>query len=153
MNEAIMKKWVKALKSGNYKQTVNTLCSIDEKDQKRYCCLGVLTDLYVKDKASKKKKIGLKLKKPSYTSSGLPEGQKEIWSVNGESGLLPRAVALWAGFNLKNPGWACGQYKKSEDACLGKTLSNLNDGCPIMKTGKKSFKQIASVIEKNWNNI
>ena len=30
MNEAIMKKWVKALNSGKYKQTVNTLCSIDE---------------------------------------------------------------------------------------------------------------------------
>lgn len=31
--------WVKALRSGKYKQGTNALCSIDH----RYCCLGVLS--------------------------------------------------------------------------------------------------------------
>jgi hypothetical protein len=36
-------KWVKALRSGNYKQTTNAL-----QDDCGYCCLGVACDLFIK---------------------------------------------------------------------------------------------------------
>lgn len=38
------KKWVAALRSGEYKQTKNYL-----KNNEGFCCLGVLCDLYAKD--------------------------------------------------------------------------------------------------------
>lgn len=38
--------WVEALKSGNYKQTTEDLFDPNE----GYCCLGVLTDLYLREK-------------------------------------------------------------------------------------------------------
>ncbi len=45
MDKEIAEKWVKALRSGKYEQGKNTLCSIDEKGNKKYCCLGVLNEV------------------------------------------------------------------------------------------------------------
>lgn len=42
MNEHIKDDWINALKSGRYEQTKAYLY-----DGERYCCLGVLTDMYV----------------------------------------------------------------------------------------------------------
>lgn len=44
MNKEIKTKWLKALRSGEYKQTTDTLF-----DGGGYCCLGVLCDLYRKE--------------------------------------------------------------------------------------------------------
>ena len=44
MNKAIMKKWVKALRSGKYKHTKGQL-----QDVTGYCCLGVLCEISGKD--------------------------------------------------------------------------------------------------------
>ncbi len=41
MNKEIAKKWVKALRSGKYKQGQKSLCTVKGKTAK-YCCLGVL---------------------------------------------------------------------------------------------------------------
>lgn len=40
MKKSVMKKWVKALRSGKYKQ-----CRWQLKDGDKYCCLGVLCDI------------------------------------------------------------------------------------------------------------
>lgn len=45
MNPVIKQKWVEALRSGEYKQGEGMLKSPSNK----YCCLGVLTDLYTKE--------------------------------------------------------------------------------------------------------
>lgn len=45
MKEEIKKEWCSALRSGEYEQGIGTLRSVDDK----FCCLGVLTDLYHKD--------------------------------------------------------------------------------------------------------
>jgi len=39
--KAFKKKWLKALRSGVYKQTSGRLLDIDTDDVKRHCCLGV----------------------------------------------------------------------------------------------------------------
>ena len=44
MNKKVVKKWVKALRSGDYKQGVGKLRDVHN----NFCCLGVLTDLYIK---------------------------------------------------------------------------------------------------------
>lgn len=45
MNKEVKEKWVAALTSGEYKQGVGQLKTPDN----RYCCLGVLTELYRKE--------------------------------------------------------------------------------------------------------
>lgn len=46
MKKNIATKWVKALRSGKYKQAKDALCSFDEHGKPSgYCCLGVLTCL------------------------------------------------------------------------------------------------------------
>lgn len=45
MNERVKTKWLKALRSGEYKQTTG---SLREKGN-AFCCLGVLCDLYARE--------------------------------------------------------------------------------------------------------
>lgn len=46
MDKEVKKRWVKALRSGEYKQGRNFLCAWDSEDQEyRMCCLGVLADI------------------------------------------------------------------------------------------------------------
>ncbi len=45
MNPTIKSKWIKALRSGKYKQGKGAL----RPTTNTYCCLGVLTDLYTKE--------------------------------------------------------------------------------------------------------
>lgn len=76
MKLKIKEKWVKALRSGKYKQGTKALYQNDSEDGKKgYCCLGVLTHLYAKEK-------GLSF--------------KEIIKRSGNS-MLPRSVQKWAG--------------------------------------------------------
>lgn len=44
MNPEVKAKWLDALRSGKYEQGFRALCSSG-----KYCCLGVLADLYVKE--------------------------------------------------------------------------------------------------------
>lgn len=46
MNKELMKRWVAALRSGEYKQGIEALCQYDyEAESESYCCLGVLQDI------------------------------------------------------------------------------------------------------------
>lgn len=44
MDQKVKEKWVAALRSGEYEQTKSCL-----QDLSGFCCLGVLTDLYIKE--------------------------------------------------------------------------------------------------------
>lgn len=71
----IKRRWVEALRSGEYSQGQNELRpSLDS-----YCCLGVLCDLYAKDKAI-----------PWMTN------KSKVFTMEGLSGHLPLAVVDWA---------------------------------------------------------
>ena len=137
MKQNIMKKWIKALRSGKYKQGEGTLKQYDSKGQAQHCCLGVLCDLYNQDmKKNKKKTLPEKVYDNDYDFSN---GYSRF---DGKKEDLPKDVMKWAG--LKN---SLGKFYVegfSKDLCLGEnSLADLND------TGKK-FKTISNIIEKNW---
>jgi hypothetical protein len=100
------KKWVKALRSGKYKQGRSHLRRED-----RFCCLGVACDLHAKETGGQWVEI-----------SG-------TWSYAEESGILPREVRDWLGFDD-------GRGLIGDDLCLA--ASN-DDGA--------SFEEIAQMIE------
>lgn len=136
MKQNIMKKWVKALRSGKYKQGTGTLKQYNRKGQVKYCCLGVLCELYNQEMKKKKKKT-------------LPETTEDYnshfvdWSkctAFGDTAFdLPEEVMKWSGVETSTGYLGCVLVPLP-------SLSSLNDA------GKK-FKTIANIIEKNWENL
>lgn len=59
-----IRKWVKALRSGEYKQSIGGL-----QDKKGYCCLGVACDVFIPKKKHKRDEKG-------FLMGGMPSGQK-----------------------------------------------------------------------------
>lgn len=76
MKPEIKELWLKALRSGEYKQAKNYLRRNDQ-----FCCLGVLCDLHAK--------AGL----------GFWDGENYLW----EGKVLPRTIQEWAGLNTSEP--------------------------------------------------
>ena len=85
MKKDIKEKWVKALRSGEYKQGKYVLRS--QADE--YCCLGVLCDLFVKE--HNLEWIPTDAKDPS-------ERVQQYYALLGNGGILPFAVREWADF-------------------------------------------------------
>jgi len=118
MKPKVKEKWLKALRSGEYKQTKGQL-----KDEKGYCCLGVLCELHRKTVKQKGCKWNL------YNS------------YLGTGSILPEKVMKWAGMETESGRLPKRIERKSKYA---HNLIDLND------TLNFSFKQIAQVIEKQF---
>jgi hypothetical protein len=131
MNKRVMKKWIKALRSGKYKQGKGYLKQFNSKNEPRHCCLGVLCELY--DQQMKKNH-----KKTLFTEHMIDSETVEFISFNKHDGGLPKEVREWA--NMINP---CGEFINKNRV---EYLSDLNDD------GKK-FSTIADIIEKNVENL
>ncbi len=126
MKSEIKTKWVEALRSGQYKQGKNRL-----RDGDCFCCLGVLTDLYLKEKS-----LNWEI---SVTDSG-----HEIWKALEESSTLPAEVREWAGLKNANPLVSCQGIDEEYDQVIfwNESLAEINDfGI--------DFKRIAEIIETN----
>lgn len=59
MNKEIKKRWIEALRSGEYKQGKGRLCALNEDNTYSYCCLGVLADLRLKESLDGDNKEGI----------------------------------------------------------------------------------------------
>jgi hypothetical protein len=137
MDKTIAMKWVKALRSGKYKQGEAYLCQITNKG-KKHCCLGVLTEMYqAEQKAKKKKALPTKVSK-----AYVDDSTAVVKYGSGECAAeeLPLAVRRWAGMEGR-----LGEFDVESGGYFG-SLSHMNDGgC--------SFKKIANFIEKNYENL
>jgi hypothetical protein len=87
MNSSIKQIWLNALRSGKYEQGRETLC-----DNGRFCCLGVLTDLFIIE-----------------TNQEWHRDCGTLYSFETEGGILPFSVQEWAGLNAPNP-YIAGQH-------------------------------------------
>jgi len=123
MKPQIAKLWCEALRSGEFKQGTGKLRQVDEHDGKKYCCLGILCELYSKDLEKKKK--------PST-------------NLYYKNLLLPLEVQKWAGFRV-DVGICFNKYK-GKDGLMYSSLSSLNDS-------GITFKGIANIIEKEVENL
>ena len=134
MKNNIMKKWVKALRSGKYKQGQGTLKQFNSKGQAEHCCLGVLCELYNQDMKKNKKKM---------LSEKIYDNHIDFYHgycrFDDHKEDLSKKVKDWAG--IRN---GLGLFTDSNGELT--TLADLND------TGRK-FKTISNIIEKNWENL
>ena len=76
MKDRIKELWLEALRSGEYEQGTNKL--VIENGETQFCCLGVLTNLYVEE-----------------------TGDAEVWEIS--TAVLSDKVRNWAGIRDNNP--------------------------------------------------
>ena len=142
MRKEVMVKWVKALRSGKFKQGQGTLKQFNKKGQEQHCCLGVLCELY-NDTMKKNKKKTL----PEKVCDNDRDFSYGYSRFGGKKEDLPKEVKDWSGIKT-----SLGRFeitKTDEDGIEDyevETLADLND------LGKK-FKTIANIIEKNYENL
>ena len=117
MNEEIKAQWIKALRSGEYEQGKGLLRSFKDK----YCCLGVLCDLYSKD-------TGVEWVK-SWGGS---------IAMHLHNGTTPPKVDLWAGFVASD------QYDHESNVGVYRILAELAD----LNDNGWTFEEIADYIER-----
>lgn len=97
MKKSIMEKWVKALRSGEYKQGKDRLRSKDDK----FCCLGVLCNLHAQEHPE------------------IAKHETNPLTYLNHAGLPSSEVLEWAGFRYDNEcGWI---------STIGTDLVTLND--------------------------
>lgn len=125
MNQDIKQKWIKALRSGEYKQTTGNLCSLGEKGDStpRFCCLGVLSELM-----------------PKIQKYDSPSGYRHY---EGEPELLPEEVQDWSG--VKSDDGVFDQpipNPLDKDGVLYSLVECNDNGL--------DFKNIADIIEKEF---
>lgn len=119
MKIKVKEMWIDALTSGEYEQGQGLL----NKDGK-FCCLGVLEDLYAKEHGVKWIPFG---------TDAL--GEAMVLDLKGgctNPFTLAEEVQVWAGLNDSNP------------SVNGDPLAWLNDKADM------SFNQIATLIEENF---
>jgi len=140
MKSQVKEKWIAALRSGEYDQGVGGLRTLT-----RFCCLGVLCDLY-----SKETGIEWNYK---YISEGHPVNGFEF---DGQRNFLPSSVVEWSGLETSSPEINIlvpeeededGEYVYTqvlaEEYGYTQVLAELNDN------GENFFK-IADLIEENF---
>lgn len=142
MKKAVAEKWVAALRSKQYTQGRKALKTKSPRGVVRHCCLGVLCELYQKDRRGNKAK-------PVAVDSFLPEGPgrfedtipigSRIFAFDDNYGTLPQRVIKWAGMS-------------SEDGELGESVffdGDSVDNLAALNDSGANFYEIAEVIEQH----
>ena len=130
MDESVKQEWIEALRSGDYEQSRHALRRTNGTD--RFCCLGVLCDLY-QDTTGK----------GEWQESSVEEIDcYRFTTPNGRSkSVLPEDVREWAGLHGSR-GVILNPDDLPNDKSTRHSLSSLNDA-------NYSFGEIADVIEQN----
>jgi hypothetical protein len=139
MKKEIARRWIKALRSGRYRQGKKAL-KTRRGPAVQHCCLGVLCELYQQDKQSRGKKT-LKTTEIDPRQNGLFIDSPGVRAVRFSATAtdLPPSVAQWAGMSSLD-----GAYSKSHKRVFN--LAALNDK-------GATFKEIADVIENKCDEL
>jgi len=133
MNPEIKKKWVTALRSGEYKQAKNALYVKDE----GMCCLGVLCDIAQKEgAASEWQEIVADINFNEYVFG------KTVYTLDGAGSLLPISVEKWSGLVVNNL-----PIKSRPVGCYPASYGYSTDLTVLNDSGEFTFDQIADLVE------
>jgi hypothetical protein len=144
MKKEVAKKWIQALRSGKYKQGKGFLKHYNNKNEPRYCCLGVLCELY-NNTMKKNHKKTLEVKTCDDDDS-LKHGYVRFSGKDGSSATtLPASVKNWSGINSVTGTFKYNTNNRWEDINT-ECLSDMNDD-------GITFKAIANAIEKNMESL
>lgn len=122
-----IRKWIDALRSGEYKQTVGAL-----RDSSGYCCLGVACDLAVK--------AGVPMRLGVLRDAITIGGEKVVKTYDGNHKLPPLCVSDWLGFEDANLRMSAHTSTSAETL----TLSEWNDRSRV------DFRKIADMLDYHF---
>jgi len=130
VNRERMAEWIKALRSGDYRQGEDYLHTSGTEE--RFCCLGVACDLAVKE--------GVITARAAH-----PESGSGAWNYasDGEESFLPESVRSWLGLLSADPTVYLDEPLEEfgpATACV----TDLNDG------ERWTFDQIADALERTY---
>lgn len=129
-----IRKWVAALRSGEYSQTKKVL-----RDDHGFCCLGVACDVYAKEYGLEWESI----KRPVHYESGAAPTASG-YHFNGVGDLLPDEVYEWLGLDGPNPEVNRNVLGGDGGFEYADQLTYLNDDAGA------DFDVIAAAIEKEF---
>lgn len=139
MNADIKKKWIEALRSGQYEQGRSYLRTEHPSGAARHCCLGVLCELYMQAHPRAQWEAG---------DTDGHEGWR-VYSLDRSDGLLPDVVIAWAEIDQQ---LGIGDMYVRIDGTREVTLTRLNDGFPgdarQPAIDPHNFEQIARLVEE-----
>lgn len=139
----VKERWLTALRSGNYKQVKSALRKLRSDKEIGYCCLGVLSDIYVQDKLALNPTCNVGWAKEPNREKAFP-----LTASNGtvREAMPTREVNDWA--KRGADGWLV--YVDEKDAKKFFPDSPTRNFVDIasLNDGGRSFKTIAAVIEK-----
>lgn len=135
VNKERLKLGLDALRSGEYQQCTGTLLHVDDEGNKSYCCLGVLTDVAIRNGLEGVREVV----DPGREGFKISDDQKRS-GVEGDHAyaLLPHAVKDWYGFESIGPSVTVDNDVEFDE------LTYLNDNMGW------NFSQIADAIEATY---
>lgn len=138
MKPEVKEKWLAALRSGEYPQSVGALRS-----DAGYCCLGVLCDLYRLENPSRwvedHDDLGTAAFEWDPKRQAKRDGLEVTDAQNAAIDVPPMVVMRWAGLSEQNP---CVGLEDDEGEERVADLASLNDF-------GLTFEQLADVIEEH----
>lgn len=144
MNKENIRKWVAALRSGEYKQGERYLLSASPKTlEPKYCCLGVACSI-------SSDLLNLDFKKSGKLTT--PEGiELYTYTYNGSDSFLPDAVMEWLGIDQESPAIPA-YLLPYDDQVLSYNISGSVELAALNDDMGYNFNQIADLIEKAYIN-
>jgi hypothetical protein len=94
MSPEVKTKWLTALRSGEYEQGYGNLRR-DHNNHKRFCPLGVLCDLAVKEGITTESSVNEKTRNGDYIIT--------LYDYDNIESVLPRSVRQWAALDFADP--------------------------------------------------
>jgi hypothetical protein len=135
MDKRVKDLWVTELRSGNYVQTTGCL-----NDGVGFCCLGVLTDLYCKEKNEQ----WIEVREEDSGTRGRKFGIRTVDDpYRTEISTLPRSVEDWAGLEYSDPDVIVGFLENEDDGHNEPDRQNLS----TVNDDGATFASIALLIE------
>ena len=121
MKPEIKEMWIEALLSGDYQQGQHYLCQDNDDGSKSWCCLGVLTDLAMKNG------VDIDMERYSHDSN--------VYTFDNQSETVPLSVKDWAGLETGSGAYTCPNiddedeldYSLAQDNDSGLTFEELVD--------------------------
>jgi len=140
MKPEIKAVWVQMLRTGYYVQGTGALCKQDADGSRRYCCLGVLTDMHAR--ATPDPGCGY------WLPAGI--GNAMAYCCNdtndNQQYILHDVVKEWAGLSVEDDD----PFVMTKDGARRLTLcndGNLEDDCASQEISPMTFDEIADAIE------
>lgn len=135
-NLANMRLWIEALESGDFEQAMGTLrteyVTVDR--ELRYCCLGVATELAVRNKV-----VSVVSSEDCWNQA---EGHEHtLWCNQPNDETLSEEIARWLGIGVVEDGGE--KYSFDADPDLRLSGEYYGDSATGLNDGGSSFKYIA----------